>query len=76
VSNFLRKRHKLQGRGTKQVSRTNISEKLGVVRLRRRRRVSPPWAYDEASRKAGGGDREIRMSSLMSSDWKRSDGPD
>lgn len=44
VSNFLRKRHKLQGRGTKQVSRTNISEKLGVVRLRRRQRVSPPWA--------------------------------
>lgn len=44
VSNFPRKRHNLQGRGTKQVSRTNISEKLGVVRLRRRQRVSPPWA--------------------------------
>lgn len=42
VSNFLRKRHKLQGRGTKQVSRTNISEKLGVVHLRRRQRVPPP----------------------------------
>ncbi|MER9071170.1 hypothetical protein NKH84_32720 [Mesorhizobium sp. M0902] len=36
VSNFLRKRHKLQGRGTSQVSRENISEKLGVLRLRRR----------------------------------------
>jgi RNA-directed DNA polymerase len=44
VSNFLRKRHKLQGRGTKQVSGGNISEKLGVVRLRRQQRVSPPWA--------------------------------
>ena len=34
VSNFLRKRHKLQGRGTNQFSRTYVAEELGVRRLR------------------------------------------
>ncbi|MGX9121008.1 group II intron maturase-specific domain-containing protein [Mesorhizobium sp. BHbsci] len=55
ISNFLRKRHKLQGRGTSQASRENISEKLGVLRLRRGQGAPPRGPYNEASRKAGCG---------------------
>lgn len=55
VSNFLRKRHKLQGRGTNLVSRENISGKRGVLRLRREQGTPPRGPYNEASRKAGCG---------------------
>ncbi len=42
TSNFLRKRHKVQGRGTAQFSREYVYGDLGVRRLRRGRRRPPP----------------------------------
>ena len=42
--NFLRKRHKVQGRGTDQFSRERIYGELAVRCLRRERSRSPPWA--------------------------------
>jgi len=44
VRDFLRKRHKTPGRGTNQFSREHVYEELGVLRLNRVRRVSPPCA--------------------------------
>ena len=44
VRNFLRKRHKAPGRGTKRFSREHVYEELGVLRLYRVRHVSPPCA--------------------------------
>lgn len=65
-------RHKLQGCGAKQLSRTtsprNWAWCVFVGSAYRRR-----GPYDEASGKLDAGDP---MSGLMSSDWKRSDGPD
>jgi RNA-directed DNA polymerase len=42
--NFLRKRHKVQGRGTDQFSRDHVYGKLAVRCLRRERGQSSPWA--------------------------------
>jgi RNA-directed DNA polymerase len=42
--NFLCKRHKVQGRGTKQFSREYVYGELAVRCLRRERGRSPPWA--------------------------------
>ena len=42
--NFLRQRHKTQGRGTDQFSRERIYGELAVRCLRRERAVSSPWA--------------------------------
>jgi len=42
--NFLRKRHKVQGRGTDQFSREHVYGELEVRCLRRERRRSSPWA--------------------------------
>jgi RNA-directed DNA polymerase len=42
--NFLRKRHKVQGRGTDQFSREHVYGELAVRCLRRERGRSPPWA--------------------------------
>src|SRR5271163_225339 len=42
--NFLRQRHKVQGRGTDQFSREYVYGDLGVQCLRRERRRSSPWA--------------------------------
>ena len=42
--NFLRQRHKVQGRGTDQLSREYVYGDLGVQCLRRERRRSSPWA--------------------------------
>jgi RNA-directed DNA polymerase len=42
--NFLRKRHKVQGRGTDQFSREHVYGELEVRCLRRERRQSSPWA--------------------------------
>ena len=42
--NFLRKRHKVQGRGTDQFSRDHVYGKLAVRCLRRERGRSSPWA--------------------------------
>src|SRR4051794_14099916 len=42
--NFLRQRHKVQGRATEQFSRERIYGELAVHGLRRERRRSPPWA--------------------------------
>ena len=55
VRNFLRKRHKAPGRGTKRFSRENVYEELGMLRLCRGREGSRRVPYDEASRKAGCG---------------------
>ena len=44
VRNFLHKRHKTPGRGTNQFSREHVYEELGVLRLNRVRRMSPPCA--------------------------------
>jgi RNA-directed DNA polymerase len=44
VRHFLRKRHNLPGRGTKQFSHEYVYEELEVLRLRRGRKVSPPCA--------------------------------
>jgi RNA-directed DNA polymerase len=44
VRDFLRKRHKTPGRGTNQFSREHVYEELGVLRLNRVRRMSPPCA--------------------------------
>ena len=44
TSNFLRKRHKVQGRGTNQFSRDHVSGDLAVRCLRRERKRSSPWA--------------------------------
>jgi len=44
VRDFLRKRHKTPGRGTNQFSREHVYEELGVLRLNRVRRMSPPRA--------------------------------
>ena len=44
VSNFLHNRHKTPGRGTNQFSREHVYEELGVLRLNRVRRMSPPCA--------------------------------
>ena len=52
TSNFLRKRHKVQGRGTNQFSRDHVSGDLAVRCLRRERKRSSRGPYDEASRKA------------------------
>jgi RNA-directed DNA polymerase len=41
VRNFLCKRHKVSGRGTRRFSRETVYEELGVLRLRRGRGVSP-----------------------------------
>ena len=41
---FLCKRHKVQGRGTKQFSREHVYGELAVRCLRRERRRSSPWA--------------------------------
>ena len=42
--NFLCKRHKVQGRGTKRFSREHVYGELAVRCLRRERGRSPPWA--------------------------------
>src|SRR5450759_1006922 len=42
--NFLRKRHKVQGRGTDQFSREHVYGELAVRCLRRERGRSSPWA--------------------------------
>jgi len=42
--NFLRKRHKVQGRGTDQFSRQQVYGELAVQCLRRERGRSTPWA--------------------------------
>ena len=42
--NFLRQRHKVQGRGTDQFSREHVYGELAVRCLRRERRRSSPWA--------------------------------
>lgn len=42
--NFLRKRHKVQGRGADQFSRERVYGDLAVRRLRRERGRSSPWA--------------------------------
>lgn len=42
--NFLCKRHKVQGRGTRQFSREYVYGELAVRCLRRERGGSPPWA--------------------------------
>jgi RNA-directed DNA polymerase len=42
--NFLRKRHKVQGRGTDQFSRDHVYGELAVRCLRRERGRSSPWA--------------------------------
>ena len=42
--NFLCKRHKVQGRGTRQFSRELVYGELAVRCLRRERGRSPPWA--------------------------------
>jgi RNA-directed DNA polymerase len=44
VRGFLRKRHKVQGRGTKQFSGAQVFGELGVVRLRRVHLGPPPCA--------------------------------
>ena len=44
VRHFLRRRHKVQGRGTKQFSREHVFGELQVLRLRRVRNAPPPWA--------------------------------
>src|ERR1700724_1416088 len=44
VRNFLRKRHKAPGRGTKRFSREHVYEELGVLRLCRGRERSPTCA--------------------------------
>ena len=41
---FLRKRHKVQGRGTDQFSRDQVYGELAVRCLRRERGRSSPWA--------------------------------
>lgn len=42
--NFLRQRHKVQGRGTDQFSREHVYGELAVRCLRRERGRSSPWA--------------------------------
>ena len=44
VRHFLRRRLKVQGRGTKRFSREHVFGELQVLRLRRVRRAPPPWA--------------------------------
>ena len=44
VRNFLRQRHKAQGRGANQFSRERVYGELGVQCLRRERRLPTPWA--------------------------------
>jgi RNA-directed DNA polymerase len=44
VRHFLRRRHKVKGRGTKQFSRERVFGELQVLRLRRVRGAPPPWA--------------------------------
>ena len=44
VRSFLRKRHKVQGRGTQRFSDDVVFGELGVLRLRRVHLGSPPWA--------------------------------
>lgn len=44
VRHFLRRRHKVPGRGTKQFSREQVFGDLQVLRLRRVRCAPPPWA--------------------------------
>ena len=39
-----RRRHKVQGRGTRRFSREHVFGELGVLRLRRVRERPPPWA--------------------------------
>jgi len=53
--NFLCKRHKVQGRGTKQFSRKLVYGELAVRCLQRERGGRRRGPYDEASRKAGCG---------------------
>src|ERR1700730_17958504 len=48
LRNFLRKRHKAPGRGTKRFSREHVYEELGVLRLYRVRHVSPPCAFGQS----------------------------
>lgn len=44
VRHFLRRRHKVQGRGTDQFSRAHVFGELQVLRLRRVRNAPPLWA--------------------------------
>ncbi len=44
VRHFLRRRHKVKGRGTKQFSREHVFGELQVLRLRRVHAAPPPWA--------------------------------
>jgi RNA-directed DNA polymerase len=44
VRHFLRRRHKVQGRGTKRFSREHVFGELQVLRLQRVRGAPPPWA--------------------------------
>jgi RNA-directed DNA polymerase len=53
VRNFLRKRHKVQGRGTRRFSREHIFGELGVLSLGSERKSRRRESRDEASRKAG-----------------------
>ena len=53
VRNFLRRRHKVQGRGTCRFPREYIFGELGVLSLRRERKGRRRGSCDEASRKAG-----------------------
>jgi RNA-directed DNA polymerase len=53
VRHFLTRRHKVQGRGTRQFPDDYVFENLGVLRLRRVHLGPRRVPYDEASRKAG-----------------------
>ncbi len=55
VRHFLRKRHKVQGRGTRRLSREFIFGELGVLGLQSEHKSRRRGSRDEASRKAGCG---------------------
>jgi len=44
VRHFLRRRHKVQGRGTRRFSDDHVFGRLGVLRLRRVHLGPLPWA--------------------------------
>src|SRR6266496_4222383 len=67
--NFLRKRHKVQGRGTDQFSRDHVYGELAVRCLRRERGRSSPWALRGSQSESRM--REIRTSGFMSGEGKR-----
>src|SRR4051812_22510366 len=66
---FLRKRHKVQGRGTRRFSDDQVFGALGVLRLRRMHLGPPPCALGSSQSESRM--REIRTSGLTSGDGKR-----